>query len=569
MQKSKALIVSLSFVMGAMASTFASSSGYGATEKLEIGFSSHSGNYLIGRAAGRQKDFDTAAQFYSRAYDENNHDQVLLERAFVLNVTIGEIPRAVELAQQIVLTRKGHQLGRFVLGLNEAIANNYVAARKHFTQAAPNRIGLLTSAVLIAWTHAAANDREKAYAALNKLDDQGDLIKFKAAHKAYIAVFLGDDKQAEKSFKTAFGKTGNSLQLVEAYGNYLRRAGHNKKAKGVYVNYLTSTERNPIITQALADLEAGKPAPEKVARARDGMFEILFSLAGALSGRKNSNVALIYAQLGLFMRPEKPVGHVLLAEIYEALKQHEKAIEAFSVIKPTSPLYNNVTIQIANNLDDIDRQDEALKKLDALIAREPDSFQAWSTKGNILYGREKWDEAAEALSLALARLKEKKRHHWAIYYFRGMSHERAGQWSKAEPDFQMALKLRPAQPSVLNYLGYSWIDRGENLDEALEMVEQAAQLRPRDGYIIDSVGWAHYRLGQYEEAVKWLERAVKLRPGDPTINDHLGDAYWKVGRKLEAGFQWAHARDSKPEKKALAIILKKIKDGLDETADKS
>ena len=552
--------------LGMLSVLVTSSTATASNDGGDIGFSSHAGNYLIGRAAGRAKDYDVAAQFYSRAYDENPGDQILLERAFILNVTTGEMIRAGELAEQIIVTRPDHQLARFVMGLHEAKNNNFIAARKEFESAALNRIGSLTSSVLIAWTYAAANNRKKAYKALDTLDGQGDLSKFKAAHRAFIAEYLKDLPEAEKNYKIAYSTAGNSLRLIQRYGSFLWRAGRIKEAETVFTNYLNNTEKNPIIVEILANLKAGKKAPEKISSPDEGMFEVLFSLAGALSGRKDSSVALIYARLSLFMQPQLPVARVLLAEIYESLKQHKKAIEAFSTITQASPLYSNVTIQIANNLDNIDRQDEAIAKLDALIALEPDNFQAWSTKGSIYYGREQWIKAAEALSLALARLKEKKRQHWAIYYYRGMAHERSGQWSKAEPDFQMALKLRPAQPAVLNYLGYSWIDRGENLDEAMEMVEQAAELRPRDGYIIDSVGWALYRLGKYEEAVKRLEQAVKLRPGDATINDHLGDAYWKVGRKLEAGFQWAHARDSKPEKKALAKILDKIKNGLPEGA---
>ncbi len=569
MTVSKSIMFSLAGAAGTVGLTIFSLTALAANPVPQLGFASHASNYLIGRAAARQKDFGIAAQYYTRAFDENTTDQVLLERAFILNVTTGEIGHAVDLAEKIIKARPDHQLARFVLGLNEARANNYTAARKHFEKAAPNRIGALTSSVLIAWTYAAANKNTEAYTALDQLDDQGNLAKFKAAHKAYIAEYLGETNVAARSFKAAFGASGNSLRLAEGYGNFLWRTGKIDDAKTVFSNYLKNTERNPIIVKRLADLNAGKKAPERVTRPRDGMFEVLFSLAGALSGRKSSSVALLYSRMSLFMRPNLAEAHVLLAEIYESIKKYDKAIEAFSMVGENSPLYSNVTIQIANNLDNSDKPDQALERLDALIAREPDNFQAWSTKGSILYGREKWIEASDALSLALARVKVKKRKHWAVYYYRGMSNERAGRWNMAEPDFQMALKLRPAQPSVLNYLGYSWIDRGENLDEALEMVEQAAALRPRDGYIIDSVGWAHYRLGNYEEAVRRLERAVKLRPGDPTINDHLGDAYWKVGRKLEAGFQWAHARDSKPEKKQLEKILDKIKNGLPDTAGKS
>jgi Flp pilus assembly protein TadD len=143
-----------------------------------------------------------------------------------------------------------------------------------------------------------------------------------------------------------------------------------------------------------------------------------------------------------------------------------------------------------------------------------------------------------------------------------MSYERAKQWTLAEKDFQLALKLSPDNPQVLNYLGYSWVDQGVNLDQALEMIRKAVSLRPKDGYIIDSLGWAYYRLGRFEEAAAELEKAIVLSPSDPTINDHLGDAYWKTDRKLEARFQWLRAVENKPEPEDLPKIEKKLKEGL-------
>ncbi|MGC2781087.1 MAG: tetratricopeptide repeat protein, partial [Bradyrhizobium sp.] len=148
------------------------------------------------------------------------------------------------------------------------------------------------------------------------------------------------------------------------------------------------------------------------------------------------------------------------------------------------------------------------------------------------------------------------------YYYRGICLERSKQWPKAEADMRKALELQPDQPHVLNYLGYSWIDQGVNLDEGMKMIKRAVEQRPDDGYIVDSLGWAYYRIGNYEEAVKNLERAIDLKPEDPTINDHLGDAYWRIGRKLEAKFQWAHARDLKPEAEEQPKIEAKIQNGL-------
>src|SRR5690606_2286822 len=163
---------------------------------------------------------------------------------------------------------------------------------------------------------------------------------------------------------------------------------------------------------------------------------------------------------------------------------------------------------------------------------------------------------------AVARLENPGRTDWNVFYQRGIAYERLKEWDKAEPNFLKALELYPDQPQVLNYLGYSWVDMNIKLEEGLDLIKRAVDLRPSDGYIVDSLGWAYYRLGRYEDAVRELERAVSLMPGDPILNDHLGDAYWRVGRKLEARFQWSHARDLDPEPDVLASAEKKLAEGL-------
>jgi len=156
---------------------------------------------------------------------------------------------------------------------------------------------------------------------------------------------------------------------------------------------------------------------------------------------------------------------------------------------------------------------------------------------------------------------------WNIFFQRGIAYERLKEWPKAEPNFQKALKLSPDQPQVLNYLGYSWIDMNIHLDEGMTMIKKAVELRPNDGYIVDSLGWAYYKLGKFDKAVDELEHAVELKPEDATINDHLGDAYWQVGRKLEATYQWNRALANKPEKDQIPVIRAKIENGLPAPVD--
>lgn len=188
-------------------------------------------------------------------------------------------------------------------------------------------------------------------------------------------------------------------------------------------------------------------------------------------------------------------------------------------------------------------------------------MRAYLALGGVYASKEDYRSAADLYERAVSRIDKPTREHWNIFYQRGIAYERLKEWPKAEPNFRKALELFPDQPQVLNYLGYSWVDMSMNLEEGLEMIRRAVELRPSDGYIVDSLGWAYFRLNRFEEAVTELERAVSLKPDDPILNDHLGDAYWRVGRRLEATFQWSHARDMKPEPDVLAKVVEKLSRG--------
>jgi tetratricopeptide (TPR) repeat protein len=220
-------------------------------------------------------------------------------------------------------------------------------------------------------------------------------------------------------------------------------------------------------------------------------------------------------------------------------------------------------VQEALNLNALDRHQEAIALLSDLVEEDRSDIATSVALGNVYRSQRMFEEAGEVYDSAINVLGDVPPAYWTLYYYRGIAHERTGEWTKAEADFRKALEMEPEQPLVLNYLGYSWIDRGENLEEALDMVRRAVRARPDDGYIIDSLGWAYYRLGRYEDAVRELERAVTLRPLDPVINDHLGDAYWKVDRKLEAMFQWSHALENDPEEDLRGKIEAKLAGGLD------
>jgi Flp pilus assembly protein TadD len=226
----------------------------------------------------------------------------------------------------------------------------------------------------------------------------------------------------------------------------------------------------------------------------------------------------------------------------------------------------SIDIRKALNLTQLERVDEAQKLLDELAREYPKEIQPLDALGNIMRGSKRFPEAVDYYSRAIALIDKPEAKHWTYFYSRGTSYERVKKWPLAEVDLQKALQLSPDQAMVLNYLGYSWIDQNKNLKQGLALIEKAVRQKPDDGYIVDSLGWAHYRMGNFKEAVKHLERAVELRPEDPVLNDHLGDAYWRVHREREARFQWDQALTLKPEPEDAEKIRKKLQKGLPVTA---
>src|SRR5581483_2917746 len=222
----------------------------------------------------------------------------------------------------------------------------------------------------------------------------------------------------------------------------------------------------------------------------------------------------------------------------------------------------SIDIRKALNLTQLERVDEAQKLLDELARQYPTDLQPLDALGGIMRGRKRYAEAVDYYTRAIALIDKPEQKHWSYYYYRGTCYERLKKWQLAEADLQQALKLSSDQALVLNYLGYSWVDQNRNLKQGLALIEKAVRQKPDDGYIVDSLGWAHYRMGNYREAVKHLERAVELRPEDPVLNDHLGDAYWRVRREREARFQWEQALTLKPEPEDAEKIKKKLAKGL-------
>ena len=528
------------------------------------------GNYLAGRQANVLRDASAAAAYYRAALRLDPKNPELLALAFQSVLAEGNIEEAVKLGERLLVADKSARNIRLVVGIKAIKQKQYPAARAQLVQAARGPISDLTATLLAGWAMAGANDAKGGVALIDKLAGPDWYATLKTLHTALILDLSGNPKEAGKRFEVAYKLDQTALPVVRGYAGWLSRNGQPEEAMKVFQDLEKQLPNHPLVVAAMASLKKGEKLPMLVDSVQSGAAEVLYNLGSAIGRREEelslANRGLAYLQLALYLQPNHHLALHSLADLYEAMKQPQLAVNTYERIPVNSPLKRSADIQSAVDLDGLDRTEDAKKLLQKLIAADPSSRDAMLALGSLLRERKQYAECAEAYDKAIGTVKNLERQHWTMFYFRGICYERSKQWPKAEADLKKALELYPSQPHVLNYLGYSWVDQGTNLDEGVAMIKRSVEQRPDDGYIVDSLGWSYYRLGNYEEAVKQLEKAVELKPTDPTINDHLGDAYWRVGRTLEAKFQWSHARDLKPEPEELTKIEHKLKTGMLEDA---
>ena len=529
-----------------------------------------SGSYLAARHASVERDSAAAAAFYRSALRIDPKNNELLDRAFISSLADGDIDEAVKLADRILTIDKSNRVARLVVGVRDLKLKKYAAAQSNITQSIRGPITDLVATLLSGWASYGAGDSKTAVANIDKLTGPEWYPLFKDLHSGMILELAGKEKDAGVRLERAYKLDNGMLRVADDYARWLTRNKDDAAATAVYEAFDKKLPRHPLVQEGLRETKAGKKLPPLVDSAQTGAAEALYGIGATLTRRGGEDLALVYLQLALYLAPNHPLALLSLADLYEFVKKPAMAIKVYERMPANSVLKRNAQIQLATDLDAADRSDEAIKILKSVTAEDHKDIEAVMALGNIERGRKKFADCAETYSQGIAAMPDANdKNNWVYYYYRGICLERSKQWSKAEADMRKALELQPEQPHVLNYLGYSWIDQGINLDEGMKMIKRAVEQRPDDGYIVDSLGWAYFRIGNYDDAVKNLERAIDLKPEDPTINDHLGDAYWRVGRTLEAKFQWAHARDLKPEPEDLPKIEAKIQNGLPDVATPS
>ncbi len=415
-----------------------------------------------------------------------------------------------------------------------------------------------------AWVRVGRGDGADAVDELEALRRSEQSKTFRLFHQALIHDLIEKPAEAEAAYRELVeDRNTRTLGAVKAFATFLLRAGRRDEAVALVDQYLEPESGSALVEDA-RNLLSQDPPPPMVASAAQGVAEALNGAARFMARNGDRETATIYARLALHLSPGMDEIRVLIGNLEESAQQWEAAIKTYRAVDRDTPFGWNAQLRIAATLQRLDRTNEALAMLRDLADERDDRTEALIQLADLLRGEKRWREAAAAYTRAIDRAGPPSETTWGFYYSRGIAYERAKKWPEAEKDFLQALELQPDQPQVLNYLGYSWVEQGLNLDRARGMLERAVDLRPRDGYIIDSLGWVLYRLGDYEEAVVHLERAVGLTPTDPVINEHLGDAYWRVGRKREARFQWERALTFEPDAELVPVIQRKLRDGLED-----
>ena len=510
------------------------------------------GNYLAGRAAASSYDYEAASIYYTRLLVANPSDPFLLESLVLANLSLGNMDKAIPIARRLdAIDDVSSQLANMAL-----IAD--LSARGRFDEVmtriqAEEGIGPLVDGLILAWAALGDGDMNATVAGFDAVAQEPGLAGFALYHKALAMASVGDFAGAEDIYSSE-GALGMQLTRRGAMAQIEILSQLDRNDDGLEIlDALFGKDLDPQLRQVRADLADGKRLPfTHVRSASEGIAEVFYSLADALRGEADPDYALLYTRTAEFLRPDHVDALLLSAELLEDLEQYELATQAYRSVPADHISFHAAELGRAEALRHSGRIDAAIEVLEQLARTHGDLPIVHNTLGDVFRQQQDYARAAEAYDKALSMMTDPSDGKWFTLYARGITNERLGDWPAAEADFRAALELNPDQPQVLNYLGYSLVEKRIKLDEALGMIERAVEARPDSGYIVDSLGWVLYRLGRFEEAVDPMERAAALMPVDPIVNDHLGDVYWKVGRKTEARFQWHRAlsfidEDSAPE----------------------
>lgn len=524
---------------------------------------SYYGAILAGQIANYDNEIEKASLYYNYANEINPKNVKIYNLTLMSHILTGKVDTAIEKIKYYEKSFKNSQyksqVSSFLILIDLIRSSKKKEALKYLEE---NKEILITDKVkplLKAWL---SDSFEQAVSYLQEYEYKTEglfLSSMYFQHLALVANFFGEKEKAYEAFTE--GLKNFTLEKTRTLYFYSIFISNNSEFNDDN-SYLKEFHKKNSEHSFSMFLKNQKNSALLISDFRKGVSELLYNLAETLYGQGMNETSIAFSQVSLFLNKNSDISNYLLAENFQLLGKQKKAIEILKKISLESYLGWNSHLKIADLYLDLKKYDEAKSYLLKLKSKKKNRIDIYYKLGELYHLQKDYAKAISSYTNGIKFLKNPDKKHWYIFYSRGMSFERSKKWIEAEKDFLYALELFPNQPLVLNYLGYSWIDFGKNLQEAQKLIKKAVKLRPNDGYFIDSLGWAFYRMGEYKKAVTELEKAVEKVPNDPIINDHLGDALWRAGFENEAIFQWKRALIYNPENELKEIIIYKLEKGL-------
>lgn len=531
----------------------------------------YAGQFLAANKALTSRDFASVVKFLTKLHTLQPNDLVVAESLFIAHLINGDFAKSVKFAKQSSKV-KSHTfdtgashffLSKMLLSLEALKQNDIKKAVNLFIKGDDFMIAEMNYNTVSAWLEFAQDNPLKTAEKLNKLQDISFHKIYYLINNAIFAEMQDRQKDADSFYNKALDLGGSKLDLIEAYGRFLERTGREKQAFALYNNYEIRAGKHPLIAQARTRLIKGEKPEPFIKDSQAAIAYSLYHVASIYYGSGNYDESIKYARLGQYLEPDNKYLLNILSLNYKNLGKYLSSNTALRKIKQGSPFFGKAQIRIATNLEANEQKKLALETLKKLLETATVGDGTKVAYASMLSRDEQHDQAVEQYNEIVKQLKEPTINDANIYFARGVSNVALNHWEIAEIDFKKAIELNPNHSNALNYLGYSWIDMGINLDEGLEMINTALLVDPQNAFIIDSLGWAYYKLGKYDLARKELERALLVKPSNADINDHLGDAYWKLDRKLEAEFRWQQATLFKSDEINYEDLEYKREKGLD------